>query len=227
VTKPPKKPKKDPARGTRAKAARPVSSETPEKLASLLNPGIARGTAGLGSGTGLQPPPDNSWDRRRDFSAAHTARKSAKDAEKPQGFEEAAQSDYTGPSVTGVDPRLAEELGLSDELKYRLPKADLPKFGEGLSSMGVAATAESLERLLREGRPEFAKAGDVWTPHRPPRPEKSEGGKRLIIKSDFEPKGDQPQAIQELVEGVKRSDRTQVLLGVTGSGKTFTMAKVY
>jgi excinuclease ABC subunit B len=192
----------------------------------LLNPGIARGTAGLGSGTGLQPPPDNSWDRRRDFSAAHTARKSAKDAEKPQGFEEAAQSDYTGPSVTGVDPRLAEELGLSDELKYRLPKADLPKFGEGLSSMGVAATAESLERLLREGRPEFAKAGDVWTPHRPPRPEKSEGGKRLIIKSDFEPKGDQPQAIQELVEGVKRSDRTQVLLGVTGSGKTFTMAKV-
>jgi excinuclease ABC subunit B len=66
----------------------------------------------------------------------------------------------------------------------------------------------------------------VWTPHRPPRPEKSEGGKRLIIKSDFQPKGDQPQAIQELVEGVKRSDRTQVLLGVTGSGKTFTMAKV-
>ena len=66
----------------------------------------------------------------------------------------------------------------------------------------------------------------MWTPHRPPRPEKSEGGKRFVIKSDFEPKGDQPQAIEELVEGVKRHDRTQVLLGVTGSGKTFTMAKV-
>ena len=65
-----------------------------------------------------------------------------------------------------------------------------------------------------------------WTPHRPPRPEKSEGGQRLVIKSDFEPKGDQPQAIADLVEGVKRHDRTQVLLGVTGSGKTFTMAKV-
>ena len=65
-----------------------------------------------------------------------------------------------------------------------------------------------------------------WTPHRPPRPEKSEGGRRFVIKSEFEPQGDQPQAIAELVEGVQRNERTQVLLGVTGSGKTFTMAKV-
>ena len=258
MTKPPKKPKKDPARPTRAKAARPESPETPETLANLLNPGIGRGTAGLGSGTGLQPPPDNSWDRRRDFSAAHTARKSAKDANKPQGFEDAAQRSYTASPITGLDPQLAAELGLSsDETelpqntsatslpdappqggrersvqaeksdpKYRLPRADLPKPGMGLSSMGVAATAHALETLLREGRPEFAKDGSVWMPHRPPRPEKSEGGKRLIIKSDFQPKGDQPQAIAELVEGVKRNDRTQVLLGVTGSGKTFTMAQV-
>ena len=49
---------------------------------------------------------------------------------------------------------------------------------------------------------------------------------RFKIASDFEPQGDQPQAIKELVEGVQRHDRTQVLLGVTGSGKTFTMAKV-
>ena len=47
-----------------------------------------------------------------------------------------------------------------------------------------------------------------------------------MIKSEFEPQGDQPEAIRELVEGVKRHERTQVLLGVTGSGKTFTMAKV-
>ncbi|MGE0039052.1 MAG: excinuclease ABC subunit UvrB [Xanthobacteraceae bacterium] len=94
---------------------------------------------------------------------------------------------------------------------------------------GSSATASALESLLREGRPEFAERGGstkVWTPHRPPRPEKSEGGVRLVIKSEFEPKGDQPQAIRDLVEGVKRHDRTQVLLGVTGSGKTFTMAKV-
>lgn len=44
--------------------------------------------------------------------------------------------------------------------------------------------------------------------------------------SPFEPTGDQPQAIDKLAEGVKRGDRLQVLLGVTGSGKTFTMAKV-
>ncbi|HVV62431.1 MAG TPA: excinuclease ABC subunit UvrB [Pseudolabrys sp.] len=214
----PKKPK-DPAKPTRAKAARPDAPETPQALADLLNPAIGKGTAGLGSGTGLKPPPDNSFDRRRDFSDAHTARKSTR-----EGFAEAPQSDFEGPPVSGIDPRLAEELGLSDENKYRLPRADLPKPGSGLASMGVAATAESLERLLREGRPEFA--ATPWTPHRPPRPEKSEGGQRLVIKSDFEPKGDQPQAIKELVEGVKRNDRTQVLLGVTGSGKTYTMAKV-
>ncbi len=45
------------------------------------------------------------------------------------------------------------------------------------------------------------------------------------VSSPFEPSGDQPQAIQSLVEGVKAEDRYQVLLGVTGSGKTFTMAK--
>lgn len=44
--------------------------------------------------------------------------------------------------------------------------------------------------------------------------------------SDYQPRGDQPQAIKELTEGIKRGDRHQVLLGVTGSGKTFTMANV-
>src|SRR5215831_7913936 len=212
---PPKKPK-DPAKPTRAKAARPDDNPTPDSLANLLNPGISRGTAGLGSGTGLQPPPDNSWDRRRDFSDAHKARKST-----PKEFNEAAQADFEAPPVTGLDPKLAEELGLSDEAKYRLPRADLPTQPGGF---GGIASQQSLERLLREGRPEFT--ATPWTPHRPPRPEKSEGGIRLKIASDFDPKGDQPQAIDELVEGVKRQDRTQVLLGVTGSGKTFTMAKV-
>ncbi len=44
--------------------------------------------------------------------------------------------------------------------------------------------------------------------------------------SDYQPSGDQPQAIEELVAGIERGDRHQVLLGVTGSGKTFTMANV-
>ena len=49
---------------------------------------------------------------------------------------------------------------------------------------------------------------------------------QFILKSDYQPRGDQPQAIKELVEGIQRGDRHQVLLGVTGSGKTFTMANV-
>ena len=49
---------------------------------------------------------------------------------------------------------------------------------------------------------------------------------QFILKSDYQPRGDQPLAIRELVEGIARGDRHQVLLGVTGSGKTFTMANV-
>ncbi len=55
---------------------------------------------------------------------------------------------------------------------------------------------------------------------------KLEGGKKFKIKSDFKPAGDQPEAIKNLVKGAKKNEFNQVLLGVTGSGKTFTMAKV-
>jgi excinuclease ABC subunit B len=66
----------------------------------------------------------------------------------------------------------------------------------------------------------------MFMPHRPPRPEKSEGGIRFDLSAEYEPRGDQPQAIAELVEGVNKIERNQVLLGVTGSGKTFSMAQV-
>ena len=49
---------------------------------------------------------------------------------------------------------------------------------------------------------------------------------RFKLVTDFELRGDQPRAVQELTEGLMREDPRQVLLGVTGSGKTFTMAKV-
>ena len=55
---------------------------------------------------------------------------------------------------------------------------------------------------------------------------KLEGGKKFKIKSDFKPAGDQPDAIKKLVKGANKEEFNQVLLGVTGSGKTFTMAKV-
>ena len=66
----------------------------------------------------------------------------------------------------------------------------------------------------------------MWTPHRPARPEKSEGGKKFQLVSDYDAAGDQPNAIAELVAGIEAREHDQVLLGVTGSGKTFTMAKI-
>ena len=65
-----------------------------------------------------------------------------------------------------------------------------------------------------------------FVPHRPQRPEKTEGGIAFKFVSDFQPAGDQPQAIEELIAGINDDERDQVLLGVTGSGKTYTMAQV-
>lgn len=58
--------------------------------------------------------------------------------------------------------------------------------------------------------------------HRP----KLEGGREFVMHTEFDPAGDQPTAIKELSEGVLEGERNQVLLGATGTGKTFTMAKV-
>ncbi|MCA1749365.1 MAG: excinuclease ABC subunit UvrB [Parasphingopyxis sp.] len=78
---------------------------------------------------------------------------------------------------------------------------------------------------IRTGLDEPA-TDEGFTPHRPDRPEKAEGGKRFELVAEYEPSGDQPTAIAELVETMRDGEATQVLLGVTGSGKTFTMAKV-
>jgi excinuclease ABC subunit B len=58
------------------------------------------------------------------------------------------------------------------------------------------------------------------------RPEKLEAGKRFEMVTEFEPAGDQPTAIADLVGGIDDGERDQVLLGATGTGKTFTMAKI-
>ncbi|MBR0985277.1 excinuclease ABC subunit UvrB [Bradyrhizobium liaoningense] len=247
---------KAPSKAPNSKAHRPDVQPIGPALAELLNPAINRGDAGLGSGTGLQPPPDNSRDRRSGGeAAAHRARASTpKDLQKqfpqdsarpmplrpnPQppgarqstevdGLEEAPQANYgTAATIPTLDPELARQLGLPTEEDDAEALARPPR--NKMEALGVKATAEALESLIREGRPEFRKndgSTKVWTPHRPPRPEKSEGGVRFEIKSEYQPKGDQPTAIAELVEGVQRNDRTQVLLGVTGSGKTYTMAQV-
>ena len=321
----PKKPKisKSKAPNSRAsfksssKASRPEVKPIGPALAELLNPAINRGESGTGSGTGLQPPPDNSWDRRAGGeAAAHRARKStpknfvgdagprstplrsnpqpigARSSSPPPGgvrgeqsslprsgvggatdsvpvappprpspargegeegrafpsrssstlytstpenpgFHESPQSEFapanygTSATIPTLDPELAKQLGFTTEEEDAAALARPPR--NKMEALGVAATADALDALIRDGRPEF-KGEDgqvkIWTPHRPPRPEKSEGGVPFVIKSEYEPKGDQPTAIKDLVEGIARHDRTQVLLGVTGSGKTYTMAKV-
>ena len=59
-----------------------------------------------------------------------------------------------------------------------------------------------------------------------PRRAKLEGGKPFVLTSEFQPAGDQPGAIAELVSGIAAGERNQVLLGATGTGKTFTAAKI-
>jgi excinuclease ABC subunit B len=351
----PKKPAKAPkSKAPNSKASRPDVQPIGPALAELLNPAINRGDAGLGSGTGLKLPPDNSWDRRAGGeAAAHRARASTRGtsadvakrdasvggstsrgapppnppiksgagsppqagegsrrlanrddasfspppvrrspwakadggegsgvgggaantsgsefaeggaagpsssevAETPPtpdpspplrggrgeesldesrpGFSESPQREFapanygTAATIPTLDPELAKQLGFTTEEEDAAAMARPPR--NKMEALGVAATADALDALIRDGRPEF-KGEDgqikIWTPHRPPRPEKSEGGQPFVIKSEYEPKGDQPTAIRELVEGIGRLDRTQVLLGVTGSGKTYTMAKV-
>ncbi|MBA4008942.1 MAG: excinuclease ABC subunit UvrB [Erythrobacter sp.] len=81
------------------------------------------------------------------------------------------------------------------------------------------------ELVIRRGLDE-PETGADFTPHRPQRPDKSMGGIPFKLVSEYEPAGDQPTAIAELCESALTGEKTQVLLGVTGSGKTFTMAKV-
>ena len=81
------------------------------------------------------------------------------------------------------------------------------------------------ELVIRRGLEE-PDTSENFVPHKPVRPEKSEGGRPFRVVSEYEPAGDQPTAIADLVASALTGEATQVLLGVTGSGKTFTMAKV-
>jgi excinuclease ABC subunit B len=123
-----------------------------------------------------------------------------------------------------LNPALNErQLGVSEAAQARYDHPRALHHPPGMS--GVVATVESLKDLLERGDPNIREK-KPWTPHRPPRPDKSEGGQKFRVASEFEPDGDQPGAIDELVKGIEAQERDQVLLGVTGSGKTFTMAHV-
>ncbi|MGV0817999.1 excinuclease ABC subunit UvrB [Martelella sp. AMO21009] len=127
-----------------------------------------------------------------------------------------------GVSIGGSsDPKTRAAAGLNPVAGVDVSLEEAQNLAKG----GVTATVDALSSLIESGNPLF-KDGKIWTPHRPERPEKSEGGIPIRMVTEYKPSGDQPTAIADLVEGLKSGDRSQVLLGVTGSGKTFTMAKV-
>ena len=148
------------------------------------------------------------------------------------------KSDDSGPGVSAkgnaaFDPVTGQPL--SEALRARPD----PAAGKKLQEARAAEAIEQEKRMAagattrpREGleflRPQLEDlpTPEIFVPYKPERPEKTESGAVLKTVSDFEPKGDQPTAIKELVDGINAAERDQVLLGVTGSGKTFTMAKV-
>ena len=130
--------------------------------------------------------------------------------------------------VAGLDMSLEEAEALlakqvAETKKARKGKKPAPEMSDGTT--GHTATVQALTDLITSGNP-LHKNGVAWVPHRPERPAKSEGGIPIKLVSEYEPRGDQPTAIADLVEGLENQDKTQVLLGVTGSGKTYTMAQV-
>src|ERR1700704_903595 len=103
----PKKPGKTPkSKAPNSRASRPDVQPIGPALAELLNPAINRGDAGLGSGTGLKPPPDNSWDRRAGGeAAAHRARASTRGTSEDVAKKDAAKKDASvAPSVPAETP---------------------------------------------------------------------------------------------------------------------------
>ena len=126
-------------------------------------------------------------------------------------------------SLEDAEELLAKQVAETKKRNKGKGKAAKPVMSDGTT--GHTATVEALSALIESGNP-LHKNGEAWAPHRPARPEKSEGGVPIKLVSEYEPKGDQPTAIADLVEGLSAEDKTQVLLGVTGSGKTYTMAQV-
>ncbi|TCM58802.1 excinuclease ABC subunit B [Rhizobium sp. PP-F2F-G48] len=133
-----------------------------------------------------------------------------------------ASKSARGTSMGGAsDPKSRAAAGLPAVSGMDISLEDSATLAPG----AVTATVDALASLIESGNPLF-KDGKMWTPHRPARPSKSEGGIQIEMVSAYQPAGDQPTAIKDLVEGLSNGERSQVLLGVTGSGKTFTMAKV-
>ena len=203
------------------KSTKPELKPLDQYLAELLSPAVAREGA-QPDAYPVAPSEAAPKGRRKQASGRPTAGPKGRTS---AGFAERPQAAFEGGPVDGLDPALAETLGLTALQPPEPGQEPAPEETVLPSSSGISATVSALSALLESGNPLF-KNGKQWIPHRPPRPEKSEGGIRFKLSSEYQPAGDQPNAIRELVEGVQAQERDQVLLGVTGSGKTYTMAQV-
>ncbi|WP_242223417.1 excinuclease ABC subunit UvrB [Shinella zoogloeoides] len=161
--------------------------------------------------------------RREVASKAGKHRKTVENAARRHTEQVTATKTSRGVSIgASSDPKTRAAAGLNPVSGLDVSLEDAATLSAGTA---VTATVEALSALIESGNPLF-KDGKLWTPHRPARPEKSEGGIPIRMVSEYKPAGDQPTAIGDLVGGLSSGERSQVLLGVTGSGKTFTMAKV-
>ena len=142
------------------------------------------------------------------------------------GFGEAPQAPFLPAVGSSARPTLPALRSTSPRPEDFSPSAGLNALLARPEERSERAKELIARQPMMATHPLVAGTVPTYIPHRPPRPDKSEGGIPLRIVSEYEPKGDQPHAIIELVAGVNKHERNQVLLGVTGSGKTFTMAHI-
>ncbi|WP_152046189.1 excinuclease ABC subunit UvrB [Aureimonas psammosilenae] len=179
-------------------------------------------------GTPLDGPVSGWADQIAQDLEVEAEKAAAKNTVKAETKPKAKKTESAGKTSRGTsmgvasDPKARARAGLNPVAGMNVSLED----ASALPQSGVTATVEALSALIESGNPLF-KNGEMWLPHRPARPDKSEGGISFKVVSEFEPAGDQPTAIGDLVSGIRDDhDQTQVLLGVTGSGKTFSVAQV-
>ena len=147
----PESPETPKSKAPNSKASRPDVQPIGPALAELLNPAINRGESGMGSGTGLQPPPDNSWDRRAGGeAAAHRARKST-----PKIGDDAG-------SRSSPSPLLSDEARLRAKADAGSEASEARSRGRGGGSAGTESWLPPPPPLPARGRGGKPRAEKSW-----------------------------------------------------------------
>ena len=208
-----------------------VMARTPKSKSQVASntsdPATGTGAAKVAARLGAKPRPSRSKSGKPTPPPAETAAGTPNVAgtSGEAGFGEMPQTAFEGPPSTAILPAL-RQAGPRPPRGQESITASLNALLVRPEERSTAAQELLNRQPMIASHPLVAGTLPEFSPHRPERPEKSEGGHRLRLVSEFEPKGDQPQAIKELVKGANQAEDNQVLLGVTGSGKTFTMAHI-